>query len=73
MGRERHLDWYHNLVANPDITYELGAGKVDARAKSLVGDARDTAWNDIVAAMPFFGEYQHKVSRKIPVFEHAPR
>lgn len=67
-GSETHPAWYHNLVANPDITYELGDDPVEATATLLDGEDRATAWAEIVAAFPFFGDYQEKVSREIPVF-----
>ena len=66
-GSERHPAWYYNLVANPDVTYELGDGPITARASLLQGEARTSAWNDIVAALPFFGNYQTQMDREIPV------
>ncbi len=72
-GSERHPDWYHNLVANPDITYELGGDPVPARASLVEGDERPAVWRDLVAALPFFGKYQEQVSREIPVFALTPR
>jgi deazaflavin-dependent oxidoreductase (nitroreductase family) len=68
-GSTRHPAWVHNLLANPDVTYELGNGPVEARATLLTGQGREAAWRDIVAALPFFADYETKVqSRKIPVF-----
>lgn len=72
-GSEKHPDWYHNLLANPDVTYELGDAPVEARATLLRSDERTRIWNDIVVAMPFFGNYQEQVSREIPVFALTPR
>lgn len=72
-GSEKHPAWYHNLIANPEVTYELGDAPVPARASLLKGEERTSAWNDIVAALPFFGEYQETMSREIPVFALSPR
>lgn len=72
-GSERHPAWYHNLVANPDITWELGDEPISGKASLLDGDERASTWNDIVAALPFFGKYQEQVSREIPVFALTPR
>ena len=71
-GSERHPAWYHNLLANPEITYELGNGPIDARATLLTGQEREAAWREIVAALPFFADYETRVSRELPVFELAP-
>src|ERR1700752_1139471 len=31
-GSPRNPDWYHNLVANPTVTVEVGTEKYDAKA-----------------------------------------
>lgn len=72
-GSDKHPAWYHNLLANPEITYELGGAPVLARARLLEGDERASAWTRIVAALPFFGDYATKVTREIPVFVLEPR
>jgi deazaflavin-dependent oxidoreductase (nitroreductase family) len=72
-GSDRHPAWYYNLLANPDVSYELGGAVVPARARLLEGDERADAWTRIVAALPFFGDYAAKVARQIPVFVLMPR
>jgi deazaflavin-dependent oxidoreductase (nitroreductase family) len=72
-GREQHPAWYFNLLAHPEVSYELGNGPVAATATLLEGDARNAALPDIVAALPFFGDYQAKMTRQIPVFVLTPR
>jgi deazaflavin-dependent oxidoreductase (nitroreductase family) len=72
-GSDRHPAWYYNLLANPEVSYELGGVPVPARARLLEGDERMDAWTRIVAALPFFGDYAEKVSREIPVFVLEPR
>lgn len=72
-GSEKHPAWYHNLVANPEVTYELGGDPVPVRAHLVEGDDRPQVWNDIVTALPFFANYQAQVSREIPVFALTPR
>src|SRR5579875_4182283 len=36
-GAPTNPDWYHNLVANPEVTAEIGAQTVAARAVPLTG------------------------------------
>ena len=36
-GSERNPDWYHNLVANPDITIEKGTETIPVRATEVHG------------------------------------
>lgn len=66
-GSDRHPAWYHNLVATPDVTVEVGAETYPARAVVLAAEERDRVFADIVARSPGFGEYQTKTSRVIPI------
>ena len=66
-GMPTHPDWYHNLVANPDVTVEVGAEKYDAAATVLTGEERDRLFARQVQVAPAFGEYQTKTTRIIPV------
>jgi deazaflavin-dependent oxidoreductase (nitroreductase family) len=66
-GAPTNPAWYHNLVANPDVTVEVGTEKFRAKASVLKGDERDRAFAAVVERMPFFGDYQRKTTRTIPV------
>jgi deazaflavin-dependent oxidoreductase (nitroreductase family) len=70
-GSPRNPDWYHNLVANPTVTVEIGDETYDATAKVITGEERDRLYAKQVQAMPQFGEYQQKTDRVIPVVELA--
>jgi deazaflavin-dependent oxidoreductase (nitroreductase family) len=59
--------WYHNLVAHPDTTIEVGSETVPVTAKVLRGEERDKFYAKQVEQVPVFGEYQQKTSRTIPV------
>jgi len=66
-GAPTHPDWYHNLVANPGVTVEVGAESFEAKASVLTGQERDRAYGRQAAEMPFFAEYEKRTPRKIPV------
>jgi deazaflavin-dependent oxidoreductase (nitroreductase family) len=66
-GARRHPDWYHNLLANPEVTVEAAAGTYRALAAVPDSDERDRLWGEVVAKYPFFAEHQSRVSRTIPV------
>lgn len=66
-GAPKHPAWYHNLVANPEVTVELGADRFDARADVADDDERDRLYRAQAEAMPNFAEYQEKTTRQIPV------
>jgi deazaflavin-dependent oxidoreductase (nitroreductase family) len=61
--------WYHNLVANPRVSIEVGPDRYEADAIALTGDERDRVWAAQVIAMPGFADYQAKTNRVIPVVE----
>lgn len=66
-GAPRHPDWYHNLVAHPSVTIELGAETFAAAARVVAGDERQALWERIVAGYPFFAEHAQKAGREIPL------
>ena len=60
-------DWYHNLVAHPSVTVEVGPETYQARAVVATGEEHDRLYARQAALYPVFGEYQSKTARKIPV------
>jgi deazaflavin-dependent oxidoreductase (nitroreductase family) len=67
-GTPRHPDWYHNLVANPEVTIELDAEKFQARASTAQEPERTRLFDQQAAIMPFFDDYRKQVTvREIPV------
>ena len=67
-GTPRHPDWYHNLVANPEVTIELDAEKFQARASTAQEPERTRLFDQQVVIMPFFDDYRKQVTaREIPV------
>jgi deazaflavin-dependent oxidoreductase (nitroreductase family) len=71
-GAPTNPDWFHNLVAHPEVTVEVGSGQFQARASVAQGEERDRLFNAQAAIMPGFAEYQEKTSRKIPVIILEP-
>ena len=66
-GAPKNPSWYHNLVAHPEVTVEIGAEKFKARAKEVKGEERDRLFAAQAKMMPQFNDYAKKTSRKIPV------
>jgi deazaflavin-dependent oxidoreductase (nitroreductase family) len=71
-GSPKHPAWYHNLVAHPRVTVEIGTedGRVErftAHAEPLRGDERDRLYEAQSARDPAFAAYQAGTSRVIPV------
>jgi deazaflavin-dependent oxidoreductase (nitroreductase family) len=66
-GAPEHPQWFHNLVANPDVTVEVGTERYPATAIVAEGDDRALLYDAQVAQMPQFDEYRQKTAREIPV------
>ena len=66
-GAPKHPAWYHNIVANPEVTVEVGTEKFQARASTVEGEERQRLYDAQAALMPNFEEYQEKTTRQIPV------
>jgi len=66
-GAPTSPDWYHNLVANPDVTVELPTETFEARARVAEEPERERLFRAQAALMPNFAEYEKATTRKIPV------
>ncbi len=66
-GAPTNPGWYHNLLAHPDITVEVGSETVPVHARVAEGDEHDRLWTRQKELMPGFAEYEAKTSRRIPV------
>ena len=66
-GAPKHPDWYHNLVANPDVTIEVGSETIEGRAEVMAGEERDRLYAKQAELYPQFAEYETKTTRTIPV------
>lgn len=72
-GRDRHPEWFHNLVAHPDVEIEVGTATLPVRARVLDGEERRRVWEQQKAADPEFARYEARTSRTIPVVLLEPR
>lgn len=66
-GAPKHPDWYHNLVANPLVTVEMGTEQFQARAEVLPEPDRTRLYKQMITVMDSFAEYEQKTTRVIPV------
>ena len=66
-GGPKNPPWYHNLVANPVATVELGSERFRVQAAVTAGEERQRLFDRQAAQMPIFAEYQQKTTRQIPV------
>lgn len=66
-GAPTNPDWYYNLLANPDVSAEVGTETIALRARVANGDERERLWSAQKGEWPGFAEYEQKTTREIPV------
>ena len=66
-GAPTNPDWYHNLVANPTVTVEVGTEKFDAIARIAEGAERERLWAEQKHDVQAFADYESRTNRPIPV------
>ncbi|HLF76124.1 MAG TPA: nitroreductase family deazaflavin-dependent oxidoreductase [Dehalococcoidia bacterium] len=66
-GAHTSPDWYHNLVAHPDVVVEVGGESFAAKAVLTKGEERESVWQDALRLHPFLADHQAGTKREIPV------
>lgn len=71
-GAPTNPAWYHNLLANPRASAEIGTGTVEVVAREADGAERDRIWEAQKRDYPGFADYERKTTRPIPVIILEP-
>jgi deazaflavin-dependent oxidoreductase (nitroreductase family) len=66
-GAPTSPDWFHNLVANPEASIEVGTDNIAVVASVLEGEERDRFYEQQKSIMPGFADYEKATTRVIPV------
>jgi deazaflavin-dependent oxidoreductase (nitroreductase family) len=66
-GAPDNPDWYHNILATPTVTVEVGTETRELVARVAEGEERNRLWERQKQAAPGFAEYEAKTTRVIPV------
>ena len=66
-GAPTHPDWYYNLLANPNVSVEVGVEQFNARARVCHEPERTQLYAQMAVLYPFFAEYERQTKRVIPV------
>jgi deazaflavin-dependent oxidoreductase (nitroreductase family) len=67
MGAAHHPGWYHNLVANPEVTVEVGTETFTATASTATGAEHDRLYQLFTSQLPGTDDHQSRTSRTIPM------
>ncbi|MCU1459648.1 MAG: hypothetical protein JWL73_3740 [Actinomycetia bacterium] len=66
-GAPTNPDWYHNVLAHPQVTVEVAGDTYEAEAEVLPREERDRLYAIQAERFPGFAEYEEKTDRVIPV------
>ncbi|TDZ98248.1 nitroreductase family deazaflavin-dependent oxidoreductase [Mycobacteroides salmoniphilum] len=71
-GQQRPPSWIFNVRAHPEVTVEIVPDVYNAIVRELDSAERDEMFPALAATYPFFGGYQSRIDRVIPMFELVP-
>jgi deazaflavin-dependent oxidoreductase (nitroreductase family) len=67
-GYPKHPAWYHNLMANPDTTAQVGRERQPVHARVADAGERERLWPVIVKSYHGYADYQARSKgREIPL------
>ena len=73
-GFPKNPAWFHNLVANPDTTVQVGSHLLPVHARVAGPEERDRLWKMAVAAYHGYEDYAvRSKGREIPLVVLEPR
>jgi F420H(2)-dependent quinone reductase len=72
-GFPKNPAWFHNLVANPDTTVQVGSERRNVHARAADKQERKRLWPVVVAVYGGYTDYQRRTEREIPLVILEPR
>jgi deazaflavin-dependent oxidoreductase (nitroreductase family) len=73
-GFPKHPAWYHNLIANPDTTVQVGTERRAVHARVADPEERERLWPEAVRMYRGYADYQARSKgREIPLVILEPR
>ena len=71
-GAPSHPVWYHNVVADPEVSLQDGADLRDYTAHAASAEEKAEWWPRATATWPSYDDYQASTNRDIPVIVLEP-
>jgi deazaflavin-dependent oxidoreductase (nitroreductase family) len=72
-GYPRNPAWFHNLVANPDTSVQIGSRHRQVHARVADAAERKRLWPKVVEVYGGYDDYQQRTEREIPLVILEPR
>ena len=71
-GTDKHPAWFHNIMATPETTVEVGRDTRRVRARRATEEERAQLWPRLVEVYKPYESYQGYTDRQIPVVVLEP-
>jgi len=72
-GYPRNPAWFHNLLAHPDTTIQVGTERLPVRARVATAAERKRMWPLVVSNYGGYEDYARRTAREIPLVVLEPR
>jgi deazaflavin-dependent oxidoreductase (nitroreductase family) len=71
-GADHHPDWYLNLIARPDIEFQIATQAFRGTWREPEGAEREKVWAFFTDCHPFYANYQASTERLLPLVMFTP-
>jgi F420H(2)-dependent quinone reductase len=72
-GYPKNPAWFHNLVANPDTSVQVGSRRQDVHARVATPEESARLWALMLGVYSGYADYQRRTEREIPLVILEPR
>jgi F420H(2)-dependent quinone reductase len=72
-GYPKNPAWFHNLLANPDVTVQIGSEHKGMHARVAGPEERERLWRLMVDVYAGYDGYRRRTEREIPLIVLEPR
>jgi deazaflavin-dependent oxidoreductase (nitroreductase family) len=71
-GKDKHADWYLNLLKNPHATLKVHRQTIAVEAHDAQGEEYSRLWKFVTERHPPYVRYQEMTTRRIPIVVFEP-
>jgi deazaflavin-dependent oxidoreductase (nitroreductase family) len=71
-GQPRNPGWYFNVQSTPQVTMHAHGRDMPAIAQVASPEQRRVLWARLIEIAPFYGRYERRVTREIPMVILTP-
>jgi deazaflavin-dependent oxidoreductase (nitroreductase family) len=72
-GYPKNPAWFHNLMANPDTSIQIGSTRSQVHARVAGPEERKRLWPKVVQVYGGYEDYSRRTDREIPLVILEPR